>query len=324
MVPIESGVDRGLAWHYGDPLREQRWLEEGTGVVDLANREVFRITGSERASYLNLLGTAKLDDLAPGATASTFLLDPQGHILFFAALVETGEEIWGWTEPGCGVGLVEHLNRMKFRMDVDAQLRENMGVVWCGSPGGVCRAGTPNCLGGAEMFIPRGDVESMIAQGNPVGLWAYTARRIAAGIPRIGTDTDGRTIPNELGVPSENVSLDKGCYPGQETVAKVYNVGAPPRRLVRLHFDGSEERFLDPGTPIMTAGNTVGYLGSMAYHYELGPIGLSLVKRETDDAAALFADALPARIDPLVPRDVGLHVRFQPGRTFRPVGPPLK
>ena len=325
MVPIESGVDKGLAWHYGDPLREQRWLEEGTGVVDLANREVFRITGSERASYLNLLGTAKLDELVPGQSASTFLLDPQGHILFFAALVETGEEIWGWTEPGCGAGLVEHLNRMKFRMDADAQLRPDMGVVWCGSPGGVCRTGAPNCLGGAEIFVPRGDVESVMGSGHPVGLWAMTARRIAAGIPRVGVDTDSRTLPNELGVPSENLSLNKGCYPGQETVARVYNVGAPPRRLVRLNFDGSEERFLDPGTPIMLEGDPVGYLGSMAYHYELGPIGLSLVKREIDDGATLFADGLPSRIDPLVPRDVGLHVRFQPGRPpFRPNRPPLK
>jgi len=311
MVPIESGVDRGLAWHYGDPLREQRWLEAGTGTVDLANREVFRITGAARAAYLNLLGTAKLDELAPGRSASTFLLDPQGHILFFAALVETGEEIWGWTEPGCGAGLTDHLNRMRFRMDVDAQLREDMGVVWIGSPSDwPCREGTPNCLGGAEAFIPRTETESVMARGNPVGLWAYTARRIAAGVVRIGVDTDSRTLPNELGVPSENLDLGKGCYPGQETVARVYNVGAPPRRLVRLHFDGSEERFLDPLTPLTLDGVPVGRLGSMAYHHELGPIGLSLIKRETDDDTTLLADGIPARIDPLVPRDVGLHVRF--------------
>jgi len=318
MVFIESGVDRGLVWHYGDPLREQRWMSDGTGVVDLNNREVFRITGTERASYLNVLSTAKLDELTPGQSASTFLLDPQGHILFFAALVETGEEIWGWTEPGCGAGLVDHLNRMKFRMDVDVRLREDMGVVWSGAPAGVpagapCRQGTPNCLGGVEAFTPREDVESVMARGNPVGMWAYTAVRIAAGIPRIGVDTDARTLPNELGVPSENLAFNKGCYPGQETVARVYNVGAPPRRLVRLHFDGSEERFLDPGTPLTLDGSPVGGLGSMAYHHELGPIGLSLVKRDTDDTATLLADGVPARIDPLVPRDVGLHVRFRSG-----------
>ena len=311
MVPIESGVDKGLAWHYGDPLREQRWLDEGTGVVDLANREVFRIWGSERGSYLNVLGTAKLDGLIPGQAASTFLLDPQGHILFFLALVETGEEIWGWTEPGCGAGLVDHLNRMKFRMDVDARLCDDMGVVWMGAPvDGPHRQGRPNCLGGAEAFVPRAEVESLIARGVPVGLWAYTARRIAAGVARIGVDTDSRTLPNELGVPSENLDFGKGCYPGQETVARVYNVGAPPRRLVRLHFDGSEERFLDSGTPVTLDGAPVGHLGSMAYHHELGPIGLALVKRETDDGATLLADGVPAQIDPLVSRTAGLHVRF--------------
>jgi len=312
MVPVESGVDRGLAWHYGDPLREQRLLEEGTGMVDLANREVVRITGGDRAAYLNLLGTAKLDSLAPGETASTLLLDPQGHIIFFLAVVETGEEIWGWTEPGYGRGVAGHLNRMKFRMDVAAEVREDMSVIWSGTPvDGPCRRGTPNCLGGAETFVCCGDVTSLMAGADPVGMWAYTARRIAAGIPRIGTDTDSRTIPNEIGVPSENLSLNKGCYPGQETVAKVYNVGAPPRRLVRLHLDGSGERFLDSGAPITLDGDLIGHVGSMAYHHELGPIALGMVKRETDDDSTVLADGVPARIDPLVPRDAGLHVRFR-------------
>ena len=312
MVPVGSGADEGLAWHMGDPLREQRWLEDGTGVVDLGNREVLRITGADRAAYLNLLGTQKLDELSPGQTASTFLLDPRGHILFFLGLVETGEEIWGWTEPGYGAGLADHLNRMRFRMDVAAEVREDVGVVWSGFQveGMVARAGAPNCLGGYESFVPRIETDEVMRRGHPAGTWAHTALRIAAGVPRFGADTDGRTLPNELGVPSENLALDKGCYPGQETVARVYNVGAPPRRLVRLHLDGSEERFVDTPAPLTLDGTPVGFMGSMSYHHELGPIGLGLVKRETDDSAALLADGVPARVEPLVPRDAGLHVRF--------------
>lgn len=360
-VRIESGADIGAVWHYGDPLREQRWLEDGTGVVDLSARDVIRITGPERGAYLNLLGTQKLDDMSPGQAMSTFLLDPQGHIMHFLALVETGDEIWGWTEPGRGAGLVDHLTRMKFRMDVQADMRIDMAVVWVGAdipvdslmdPGlgdralmdrssgdsdpnghgegvegipsaqetvdpcdGVgpqacpARQGTPNCLGGKEVFIPRSQVDHVMSLGHPVGMWAHTARRIASGVIRVGMDTDTNTLPNEVGVPSEDLVLNKGCYPGQETVARVYNVGAPPRRLVRLHLDGSQESFLDPNTPLTLDGAEVGFLGSMAYHHELGPIGLGLVKRQTDDNATLMAADVPASIEPLVARDVGLHVK---------------
>ena len=77
-------------------------------------------------------------------------------------------------------------------------------------------------------------------------MWAYEALRIAAGVPRIGLDTDHRTIPNEIGLLGVAVHLDKGCYRGQETVARVHTLGRPPRRLVRLHLDGSVDALPAP------------------------------------------------------------------------------
>ena len=74
------------------------------------------------------------------------------------------------------------------------------------------------------------------------GLWAFEALRIARGEPRLGLDTDHRTIPNEAGWIGSAVHLDKGCYRGQETVARVHTLGRPPRRLTLLHLDGSENR----------------------------------------------------------------------------------
>ena len=297
-------------WHFGDPLREQRHLDDGSWVVDLSDREVVTISGKDRAHYLNLLGTQKLDPLSVGQSTSTYLLNAQGHIAYFLALVAAEDVVWGWTEPGCGQGLVDHLNFMRFRMDVLAELRPEIAVMWSGTPEDAypMREGTPNCLGGYEVFLPR---DANPLPGNPAGFWAYTARRIAAGIPRYLVDTDDRTIPNELGVPSECVVLDKGCYPGQETVAKIHNLGAPPRRLVRLHIDGSDDWILSPGTPLALASDlstSIGFLGSVAYHHELGPIALGLVKRETDDGIRLMADGVPATMEPLVSRDVGLHL----------------
>ena len=327
MVDVDQGIDQGIAWHYGDPLREQRWLADGTGVVALGNREVVRIGGADRATLLNLLGTQKLDALAPGESSSTYLLDPQGHIAYFLALVNAPDAIWGWTEPGCGAPLASHLTRMRFRLDVNIDLRPDLGVVWAGKPqsepgtnSGPVRSGTPNCLGGWECFLPQETIASGQCVdrlgGHPAGLWAYTARRIEAGVVRVGVDTDHRTLPNEVGVPSENLALNKGCYPGQETVARVHNVGAPPRRLVRLHLDGSQDRLLESGTELRLAGDpshVVGWIGSMAYHHELGPIALGLIKRETDDSATFLADGIAASAEALVTRDAGLHVRFTPG-----------
>ncbi|MCL2783978.1 MAG: folate-binding protein [Propionibacteriaceae bacterium] len=299
-VLITDGTDAGLAWHYGDPLGEQRLLEEAGGVVELSNREVIRIDGDDRLKLVNLLSTQALDSLAIGESASTYLLDPQGHIVHFLALVNDEETLWGWTEPGRGRALADHLNSMRFRLDVRAELVDQMTILWSGVPrdNTVMRSGTPNCLGGYELFVPR-DSHSL---DPTVGLWAYTARRVAAGVPRIGTDTDERTIPNELGVPSECVSLNKGCYPGQETVAKTHFRGTPPRRLVRLHFDGSQERFMSPGTPLtaVESDTPVGILGSMAYHMDLGPIALGLIARKITDSTLILADGVPATIQPLV------------------------
>ena len=143
------------------------------------------------------------------------------------------------------------------------------------------------------------------------GSWAHDALRVAARRPRLGADTDERTIPHEvdwIGGPAEQgaVHLDKGCYRGQETVARVHNLGKSPRRLVLLHLDGSSDRRPAIGDPVTAGGRTVGRLGTVIDHYEWGPIALALVKRNVGaDAELLIGSAEPdthepisARIDP--------------------------
>ena len=88
--------------------------------------------------------------------------------------------------------------------------------------------------------------------------------------PRLGVDSDHRTIPNELEWLRTAVHLDKGCYRGQETVARVHNLGRPPRRLVLLHLDGVSEVLAEPGTPVLAGTREVGRVGSVVRHYELG------------------------------------------------------
>ncbi|MDR0417582.1 MAG: folate-binding protein, partial [Propionibacteriaceae bacterium] len=236
MARVAAGPDTGLPWHYGDPLAEQRRLERGDGLVDLSNRDILVLTGADRLAYLDRLSTQRLADLAPGQAAVAYLLDAQGHIVFDLHLTAADDAVWLWTEPGRGPALAAWLDERKFRAAVTVAYRPDYALLWQADPtaatGHVVRRG-PDSLGGAEWFAPRSDLPALLEAAAPAGVWAWEARRIAAGLPRIGVDTDERTLPNELGVPSAAVSLDKGCYPGQETVARVYHLGRPPRRLVR-------------------------------------------------------------------------------------------
>ena len=145
------------------------------------------------------------------------------------------------------------------------------------------------------------------------GTWAFEALRIARGEPRLGLDTDHRTIPNEVGWIGPAVHLDKGCYRGQETVARVHTLGRPPRRLTLLHLDGTENR-LPPRRhrPLLHEGKVVGRVGSSARHHELGPIALALVKRNVPLDVTLDADGDAGR-----PGDRG-RPRGRPARAPEP------
>jgi folate-binding Fe-S cluster repair protein YgfZ len=96
------------------------------------------------------------------------------------------------------------------------------------------------------------------------------------------------------------VHLDKGCYRGQETVARVHNLGRPPRRLVLLHLDGTQEELPPPHSPVELDGRAVGFLGTAVQHAELGPIALAVVKRTTPDDAHLFVAGMAAKSERLV------------------------
>ena len=311
-VLATEGPDAGVAWHYGNPSAEGRALDAGTGVVDLSNRDVLTVSGSDRLRWLHSLTSQVFEGLAPGVANTAYVLSPNGHIEHVLYGVDDGDTYWAWTEPGRGADLVAWLDSMRFMMRVEVALRAEYGLVWrAGTPAGdgLHRAGADS-LGGYETFAVVDEVGALVAAGTPVGTWAYEARRIDAGIPRIGIDTDDRTIPNELGVPSAAVALDKGCYRGQETVARVHNLGRPPRRLVRLQLDGSMSELPKVGAELVSDGKVVGRVGSSARHHELGPIGLAMVKRGVPVDVPVVADGIAALQEPLVDPEAGVHFRL--------------
>lgn len=301
-----NAPDNLVAAHYGSISGEQRRLIEGGTFVDLSHRDVITVSGPDRLTWLHSLTTQYLEGLEPGVITDVLLLSPQGRIEHGFSGVDDGETFWAHTEPGAGGALVTFLDRMRFMMRVEVALVSTEWAVV-----GLNRA--TGGLGSPELsweLRPRADLETLPAElGDPVGLWAWEALRIEAGLPRIGMDTDELTIPNEAGLLNVAVHLDKGCYRGQETVARVHTLGRPPRRLVRLHLDGSVNHLPTVGSDVTLDGVRVGSIGSTARHHELGPIALALVKRNVDPAAELLVDGVAAGQELIVDPEAGLHVR---------------
>ena len=290
-VFVEDGPDKGAIWHFGEPNKEQRALLEGTAWADLSHLAVVAVTGDDRLKWLHDLTTQHLLDFGVGSWTSALILDPQGHVEYQFSLVDDGATTFIVLDPHFAQGLIEYLKKMRFMLKVD--------VSDASSEYAVLRApGAANEVGGPYALVPRAELDEMKkvfgAHATQVGTWALDAERVAAGRPRHGFDTDAKSIPNELGVIHGAVHMNKGCYRGQETVAKVYNLGKPPRRLVMLHLDGHAVVMPPTGTPVMNGEVQVGFLGTVARHYELGPIALAIVKRNTPVDAELTVEGVAA------------------------------
>jgi len=330
--------DVGVAAHYGDPFAEQRALTEAAGLVDRSNRDVLRISGQDRLSWLNSISTQKLDDAAAGVAAATLVLSPHGHVEHHLSLVDDGEMTWVHVEPGEAASLSEFLESMRFMLRVEAaDVSEDYAVLTvmgpqvkpAGGVGGASPGASTDAADGTraamdfgswtDLVVPRaqvGDVSARLRDRGYrlAGMLAHEALRIAAHRPRFGTDTDHRTIPHEMGWIETAVHLSKGCYRGQETVARVHNLGHPPRRLVMLHLDGSDDRLPAHGEQVFSGESAVGFVGSCARHYELGPIALALVKRNVPVTDMLIADGISAAQEVIVPPDAGANVKITVGR----------
>ena len=306
-----EAADAGVAAHYGDPMREQRELTQSRGFVDLSHRGVVRITGEDRLTWLHSLTTQQLEGLTPGTSTEALILSPHGHVEHHLRLMDDGSTTWVTVEPSAAGPLVEFLDRMRFLMRVAlADVSADWAVVFEPVPSAHPELPSVETGLGREVLVPRSELLQYAASaGPPAGVLAYEALRIAAHEPRLGLDTDHRSIPNELGWVPGPVHLDKGCYRGQETVARVHTLGRPPRRLVMLHLDGSVNRLPAHGTPVLLDRAEVGFVGSSARHFELGPIALGLVKRTVPVDAALTADGVAAAQELIVDPDAGLHIR---------------
>ena len=315
----DHGVDAGAAAHYGDPMREQRLLEEGLAVVDLSQRPVLTITGPDRLTWLHSMTTQQLTGLAPRTSRESLVLSPKGHVEHALHLVDDGETTWLTVEPGTEAALRAWLDSMRFMLRVEVADRSADYAVlgephaaesaageplawrdpWPDLVGDTAAYGTALDHPGSarrwrEVIVPRADLDAAVGDRPLAGTWASEALRVAAWRPRLGFETDHRTIAHEVDWLRTAVHLHKGCYRGQETVARVHNLGRPPRRLVFLHLDGSGHVLPDRGSSVVLGDRPVGFLTSVARHHELGPIALALVKRNVPVDAPLVAGGVAA------------------------------
>ena len=332
----ETSPDAGAVWHYGDPLGEQRAAEHDAVVIDRSHRAVIALTGADRRPWLHAICTQHVAEAPDGACTENLSLDGQGRVEDHWLQTELGEVTYLDTEPWRGEPLLAYLQKMVFWSDVqvaatdlavlsllgprlaDPPVTAALGVdvlpaesTAVALPGGGFLRRLPATPGQVhlDLLVPRADKERWLdrlaeAGVRRAGIWAYEALRVAAVRPRLGLDTDDRTIPHEvgwIGPPGEGaVHLDKGCYRGQETVARVHNLGRPPRMLVLVHLDGSAERPAT-GDPVLAGGRQVGRLGTVVDHVDLGPIALALVKRALPADTELITGGehpVTARIDP--------------------------
>ncbi|WP_237222561.1 YgfZ/GcvT domain-containing protein [Rothia nasimurium] len=318
-----SGADAGVAAHYGDPVAEQRALARRTrlALVDHSNLGVVTVAGEDRLSWLTTLSSQVLAGLGEGSSTELLLLTPQGRIEFSAFAVEKDGAVWLITERDQAAPLAEYLNRMKFMLRVEITDRTEThavlgstldpreaegadavlagGIVWTDpwgagiAPGGYTYASAGEDEHPASAYrryltiVPAHRLLDAVEGAQLAGVWAAEALRIEAWRPRVGVDSDEKTIPHELDLLRTAVHLEKGCYKGQETVARVHNLGHPPRRLAFLDLDGSEHTLPAAGSAVMNGEKKVGTVTSVALHHEAGPIALAVLKRSVEPTATL-------------------------------------
>ncbi len=336
--------DDGIA-HFGDAFREQRRLADGRAIAPLGDRTVIEVAGPERLSWLDSITSQSVGRLAPGESTELLVLDPQGRVEHAAGVLDDGTATWLIADAADAEALAAWLLRMRFRTQATIEVRPDLvllGFVDGGEAAerAAAAASAPSGIPlvwvdpwqrvsagghqyaevaehpGAELawqvaIVTQESADALASTLSPedlAGLLAAEALRVAAWRPRWSAEVDERSLPHESDWIRTAVHLNKGCYRGQETVAKVHNLGHPPRRLAALHLDGSEAVLPTVGDPVFAGDDEVGHITSVARHHEDGPIALAILSRRTPVGDLIVrADGvdIAATQQVIVPADAG-------------------
>jgi len=336
----------GVASAYGNSLTEQRSLLAGSALVDLSDRGVIEVSGPDRLGWLDSLLSQRLDNLKPGQSAETLLLDPHGHVQHAMRVFEDGQTTWLLVDEGRAAELTKWLLKMRFMKQVEVVDRSaemltlgyfgelpdvlvplilqpaDVPVIWHDPWNEVAEGGWQYSAqehpgthwNYSEAVVPRSAANELVDLATAgvisfAGTDALEALRIAAWRPRIAAEGDDNALPHEFDWLRTAVHLNKGCYRGQETVAKVHNLGHPPRRLAFLSLDGVDVVLPEAGAAVLDGETEVGHITSAARHFEEGVIALAILKRNANTESELVVDAegtrIPATQVVIVPPEAG-------------------
>ncbi len=300
---------------------QYRQLREECGVLDRSGRGKLLVTGPDAAEYLQGQLTNDVEALEPGDGQYAALLDRKGHMQGdMRVLREGADAILLDTEPEARAAVLRHLTMYSVGRDVEvADVSEERAILSLIGPRSVEIAGTaalpPNaceatavagveCLiagtsEGLDLICSANEAErlreALLAAGAvEVSPDAAEILRIETGIPRFGAEMGTETMPAEAGIVEDAVSFTKGCYIGQETVARLHYKGKPNRHLRGLRLSAPAE----PGAALRLGEKEVGHLGGAAVSPALGPIGLAIVRREAEPGTELAVgeDGVTARV----------------------------
>ena len=324
--------------HYGNPFQEEAKLRAGKAFTDLGLLDVVEFTGADRLTLLHNLSTRNFQDIPEGQSTEMLVLDPHGHIEHAAGAITLGDSTYLITDDGRGQAIVDFFLGMRFAMRVEATVREDLTVVgimrsvaripepvralatalwqdpWPNTVEGGAHYGIPDANHPAHRFtrtlvvVQRDSFDdvarALLAEGiTPAGALAWEAARVVDRRPRPNTEMGERVLPHELDWLRTAVHLNKGCYRGQETVAKLVNLGKPPRRLVYLYLEGPEGDLPKPGDAVELHGRNVGAVTSVVRDGDEGPVALALIKRTVPIEAVLTVGDFAATQEAIVAVD---------------------
>lgn len=301
---------------------QYRQLREECGLLERSERGKLLVSGPEAGEYLQGQLTNDTEAIAPGEGLYAALLDRKGHLQGDMRVLRPGEapDLWLDTEPEALEAARRHLQTYKIGRAVEvADVSAERAILSLIGPRAVEIAGSAPLpehaceevtLGGARCLAvgTTSGIDVFAAAAERDRVWdallaggaaevspaAAEILRIEGGRPRFGAEMGAETMPAEAGIVERAVSFTKGCYIGQETVARLHYKGRPNRHLRGLKLSAPAQ----PGEPVRLDGKEVGTLGSAAISPALGPIGLAILRREAEPggAVALGEDGVTAEV----------------------------
>ena len=275
---------------------QYRQLREECGLVERPGRGLLIVSGAEAAEYLQGQLTNDTEAIEPGRWIYAALLDRKGHMQADMRVLRPGEgpELWLDLEPEGLAAASRHLQMYKIGREaevVDASDEDTLLSLIGPKATEVARGVESPSLrteAGVDLIVPAGERDrirdALLAAGAvEVSPEAAEILRIEAGRPRFGAEMGTETMPAEAGIVEQAVSFTKGCYIGQETVARLHYKGKPNRHLRGLRFSAPAR----PGEALRAGEKEVGRVGGAAVSPALGPIGLAILRREAEPGASL-------------------------------------